>query len=178
MFLGLCLVCPSWGRELASESAQAYIHVRNNTCFALLHLDFSVCNWEDCLHQGKTPRWKRKCLFRDDSGLILVPFVCGLHPCAIIHSFLCAIIHSFHPLLNIYRRLVIYQAGSPALQIQKSSKRIGPLLKGLIMYTYIFHQKTYKNVCSFIIRKGYLSYPFSTPTLYQSPIPLKKKKNP
>ena len=44
--LGLCSLQPSQGSKLASESAESYIHVRNNSWSAILGLDFSICKWE------------------------------------------------------------------------------------------------------------------------------------
>lgn len=82
-FSGSLLSCPSQGGELASESVES---VRNNACFAFLHLDFSICSWEYCLHTGGNQRWKRKCLFgRDFGGYVL-----------------CVMIHPFCNKLNIY----------------------------------------------------------------------------
>lgn len=46
------------------------------------------------------------------------------------------------------------------------SEVTGPVRKGLTTYTYIFHQKTCKNVCNFMVRKSFLKIPIRNSHLY------------
>lgn len=124
VFPGSLLPVAVTRQQVCFRKCRELIHVRNNSCFASLGLDFSIGNWEYYLHTEGTQRKRRWSLFGDT-----------LESTSVVQSFILSII--IKHILRVY-----YVSGFLLSNANTEIDKVtGPVLKGLIIYTHIFHQK-------------------------------------